>query len=125
MSEFKRVLAVDLGASSGRVILRTYDGSRIVTEELHRFANTPLHIGGDLHWNVLELFQEIKQGIRLACSKYGELLSLSVDTYGVWITACWIRTECCCIRLIITEISGCGNTASSWKSCCRRGNNSA
>ncbi|AIQ17603.1 hypothetical protein H70357_13750 [Paenibacillus sp. FSL H7-0357] len=83
MSEFKRVLAVDLGASSGRVILGTYDGSRIVTEELHRFANTPLHIGGDLHWNVLELFQEIKQGIRLACSKYGELLSLSVDTWGV------------------------------------------
>lgn len=83
MSELHRVLAVDLGASSGRVIVGTFDGERIVTEELHRFSNTPQHIGAALHWDAMGLLQEIKEGIRLASRKYGELLSLSVDTWGV------------------------------------------
>ncbi|KWX78021.1 hypothetical protein AMQ84_10955 [Paenibacillus riograndensis] len=83
MSKLKKLLAVDLGASSGRVILGTYDGSRIVTEELHRFANTPVEAGGHLYWNVPELLKEIKQGILLAVQAGNEIASLSVDTWGV------------------------------------------
>ncbi|MNO48128.1 Rhamnulokinase [compost metagenome] len=83
MSNLKKLLAVDLGASSGRVILGTYNGSRIVTEELHRFANTPVQDGGHLYWNVPELLEEIKQGIRLAVQAHGGIAGLSVDTWGV------------------------------------------
>ncbi|AIQ68333.1 rhamnulokinase [Paenibacillus graminis] len=83
MSKLKKLLAVDLGASSGRVILGTYDGSRIVTEELHRFANTPVEAGGHLYWNVPALLEEIKQGILLAVQGGSEIVSLSVDTWGV------------------------------------------
>ncbi|WP_150274352.1 rhamnulokinase [Paenibacillus tepidiphilus] len=83
MSEFKRVLAVDLGASSGRVIAGTYDGKGIAMEEIHRFPNTPVMLGGHLHWNVLELYQQIKQGVKLACRRYPDILSVSVDTWGV------------------------------------------
>ena len=44
----KRVLAVDFGATSGRAMLCTYDGETIQTEELHRFDNSPVAIGGVL-----------------------------------------------------------------------------
>ncbi|WP_058302481.1 rhamnulokinase [Gorillibacterium timonense] len=77
------MVAVDLGASSGRVILGTYDGQTLVTEEIHRFANEPVRLGFDLVWNVLGLFAEIKRGIKLACRKHGQPVSLSIDTWGV------------------------------------------
>ncbi|MBW4082652.1 rhamnulokinase family protein [Paenibacillus sp. S150] len=83
MTKLKRLLAVDLGASSGRVMLGTYDGSSILTEEIHRFANTPIEDGGHLYWNFPVLLQEIKHGIRLAGRAHGEIASLSVDTWGV------------------------------------------
>ncbi|WP_151734917.1 rhamnulokinase ['Paenibacillus yunnanensis' Narsing Rao et al. 2020] len=83
MSQLKRVLAVDLGASSGRVIAGAYDGEGIAMEEIHRFPNIPVTLGGHLHWNVLELFRQITQGIKLACRRYPDLLSVSVDTWGV------------------------------------------
>ncbi|MFC3748268.1 rhamnulokinase family protein [Paenibacillus sp. GCM10012306] len=83
MSEIQRLLAVDLGASSGRVMLGSYDGSTIQIEEIHRFDNTPVQVQGHLHWDVLRLFHEIKQGVREAARVYGKLLSLSVDTWGV------------------------------------------
>ena len=40
--EIKKVLAVDLGASSGRVMLGSFDGEKISVEELHRFSNDPV-----------------------------------------------------------------------------------
>ncbi|MEO3946769.1 rhamnulokinase family protein [Gorillibacterium sp. CAU 1737] len=83
MNPMLTMLAVDLGASSGRVIHGTYDGHSLKTEEVHRFANTPLLVGRELVWNVLGLFAEIKQGIRLACRKHGTPDSLSIDTWGV------------------------------------------
>ena len=43
--ETKKVLAVDLGASSGRVMLGTFDGDKITVEELHRFSNDPVILG--------------------------------------------------------------------------------
>ncbi|MBA2700511.1 MAG: hypothetical protein H0U58_02265 [Chloroflexi bacterium] len=36
-----RMLALDLGAHSGRGILGAFDGDRLVVEEIHRFANEP------------------------------------------------------------------------------------
>jgi len=83
MSDTIKLLAIDLGASSGRVILGSYDGKSIRAEEIHRFANKPVQIGGHLHWNVLELFHEMKQGIKIACRDHGQPASLSVDTWGV------------------------------------------
>jgi rhamnulokinase len=83
MSEIKKLLAVDLGASSGRVMLGSYDGAILRVEEVHRFDNTPVQINGHLHWDVLKLFHEMKQGIQKAAREHGTLLSLSVDTWGV------------------------------------------
>ncbi|AIQ54374.1 rhamnulokinase [Paenibacillus sp. FSL R7-0331] len=83
MDEVIKLLAVDLGASSGRVMLGLYDGKRIEVEEVHRFANQPVELHGHLYWDVLQLFHEIKRGIRKAAREHGTLTSVSVDTWGV------------------------------------------
>ena len=54
-----RVLAVDYGASSGRVILGRFDGEKLVTEELHRFLNEPVTVNGTMYWDVLRLFHDL------------------------------------------------------------------
>ncbi|OMD36429.1 rhamnulokinase [Paenibacillus odorifer] len=78
-----KLLAIDLGASSGRVMLGIYDGDRLQMEEIHRFENTPVQINGHLYWDTLRLFHEMKQGVQKAFRQHGELTSLSVDTWGV------------------------------------------
>lgn len=64
MSETTNVIAIDIGASSGRVMLGRWDGQHFALHELHRFPNTPLEEPGNLRWNVQRLWQEIKAGIR-------------------------------------------------------------
>ncbi|MEK4005484.1 rhamnulokinase [Paenibacillus sp. FSL H3-0333] len=78
-----RLLAIDLGASSGRVLLGSYRDGKVTVEEIHRFPNGPVEVNGHLHWDVQRLLEEIKQGIAAAAAKYGPLRSLSVDTWGV------------------------------------------
>ncbi|MFC6649734.1 rhamnulokinase [Paenibacillus rhizoplanae] len=78
-----RLLAIDLGASSGRVMLGSYRDGKVTVEEIHRFPNGPVEVNGHLHWDVQRLLQEIKHGIAAAVASYGPLHSLSVDTWGV------------------------------------------
>ena len=78
----KQLLAVDLGASSDRVMLGHFDGEKISVEELHRFSNDPVTLGGTMYWDFLRLFHEIRQGL-LKSKKYGKADSVSVDTWGV------------------------------------------
>ena len=80
--EETRVLAFDIGASSGRAMLGIYDGKTINYNEIHRFSNDPVMVRGTLYWDVLRLFYEIKQGI-LKAKKFGEVSSIGVDTWGV------------------------------------------
>lgn len=78
----KRVLAFDLGASSGRAILGSFDGNKIQLEEIHRFENKPLIKDNSMHWNLPELFNEIKKGMVIGESK-GGYDSIGIDTWGV------------------------------------------
>lgn len=73
-----RVLAFDLGASSGRAILGIYDGVTLRYEEIHRFENKPL-VSDRLRWDYSTLLAEIHKGIQ----KAGSLNSLAFDTWGV------------------------------------------
>ncbi|MCX7711152.1 MAG: rhamnulokinase [Clostridia bacterium] len=84
MGEVLKMLAFDFGASSGRSILGVYDGRQLTIEEMHRFSNDPVEINHCLHWDVLRLFFEIKQGI-LKCLQAGhrDISSIAVDTWGV------------------------------------------
>ena len=78
----KKVLAIDFGASSGRAILGSFDGSKITLEEIHRFSNDPVTVGGTVYWDVLRLFHEIKQSL-LKCKLHGGADSIGIDTWGV------------------------------------------
>ncbi|WP_343406576.1 hypothetical protein [Candidatus Amarolinea dominans] len=95
----RNYLALDLGASGGRAIVGRFDGERLTLVELHRFANGPVQLpradgGTSLHWNILGLFAEIKEGLRRAAAAGGRLTSLGIDTWG-WILACWMAAANC------------------------------
>jgi rhamnulokinase len=74
--------AIDLGASSGRVVCGRLDGDRVVLEECARFANRPLRLPDGLRWNLLHLFAEALDGLRRA-GREGRLAGVGVDTWGV------------------------------------------
>jgi len=75
------VLAVDLGAASGRVIAVNYDGNNLQLKELHRFLNVPIINDGTLYWDISRLYQETKAGIEKG--KALKPISIGVDAWGV------------------------------------------
>jgi rhamnulokinase len=77
-------LAIDLGASSGRVMLGRWDGHRFDLHELHRFANGAVKQHGSLHWDVGRLWQDIKTGMRVYAVQHDEpLAGIGIDTWAV------------------------------------------
>lgn len=86
MDSARRYAAVDLGASSGRVLLGRWDGDQFALTEMHRFANGPVETMGELHWDVLSIWAEIKAGLARCAPVSGEpgrLAGVGVDTWGV------------------------------------------
>ncbi|MCX7942642.1 MAG: rhamnulokinase [Dictyoglomaceae bacterium] len=81
--EERQFLAFDLGAESGRALVGILKEDKLVVEEIHRFVNRPVEILGRLYWNVPQIFQEIKEGINKAFSKYPHIESIGIDTWGV------------------------------------------
>src|SRR5436190_603473 len=75
------VLAVDLGAESGRVMAVKFDGHRLRIDELHRFSNKPVTINQTMYWNFISLWDNIQEGI--AAGKSLSPASVGVDTWGV------------------------------------------
>jgi rhamnulokinase len=75
--------AVDLGAQSGRVAVGRFDGARLVTDEVHRFANVPVRTHDTLQWDVLGLYREVLDGLRLGAARGERIVSVGVDSWGV------------------------------------------
>jgi rhamnulokinase len=76
-------LAVDLGASSGRVIAGWLADGKLTLHEVHRFANDPVRVQDSLQWDVLGLWRNIKDGLRAAAGQYPQVASVGVDSWGV------------------------------------------
>jgi rhamnulokinase len=72
-------VAIDLGASSGRVLTGRLDAGRVELTEHHRFTNRPVRLPSGLHWNLLALLAESLDCLRAA----GPLRGIGVDTWGV------------------------------------------
>jgi rhamnulokinase len=88
MTPTRNFVALDLGASGGRAMIGRFDGSRLHLEEAHRFPNGPIQVanafGSSIHWDIMELFTQVKQGIAKAVSCCGgTLTSVGLDTWGV------------------------------------------
>ncbi|MBK7257288.1 MAG: rhamnulokinase [Ignavibacteriae bacterium] len=78
------LLAFDFGASSGRAIRGTFDGSRLSCTTVHQFPNGPVEFQGHLYWDFLRFLVEIEEGIRRAVrSGGGPVSSIGIDTWGV------------------------------------------
>lgn len=78
----KPVLAIDLGASSGRAMLVWTEAGGLRLEEVHRFANQPVSVAGRLYWDLLRLVHEIKQGM-IKAQAAGGFAAVGIDTWGV------------------------------------------
>lgn len=74
-----RVAAVDLGAASGRVMVGEVGPNSVALREVHRFVNRPVRVAGTLHWDVLNLYQEMLDGL----AKAGPVDAIGIDSWAV------------------------------------------
>jgi rhamnulokinase len=75
--------AVDLGASSGRVVAGIANGDSIEVDIVHRFPNAPVARDGHLRWNVGGLFEQVLDGLAALAQRYPQVESIGIDTWGV------------------------------------------
>jgi rhamnulokinase len=84
-------LAVDLGATSGRVSAGVLAPDRIDVHEVHRFANSPLHRDGAWFWDVERLWEDtlagLAAGVRFARDTGRRPAGIGVDSWGVDVAA--------------------------------------
>lgn len=76
-------LAIDFGGGSGRVMAGTVNGGTLRLEEVHRFRNRQVTMGGHVFWDFPALFQDMKDGLRIAAQKGYDIRSIAIDTWGV------------------------------------------
>ncbi len=62
----KAYLAIDIGASSGRHLIGRFDGQKLRLEEVHRFENGPVDLGGRMYWDLPALWGRVRQGLSAA-----------------------------------------------------------
>ncbi|SCE43147.1 rhamnulokinase [Streptomyces sp. Termitarium-T10T-6] len=75
----KTFAAVDLGASSGRVMTGRVGPDTLHLTQAHRFPNRPVHLPEGLRWDVLGLYGGVLDGLRAA----GPVDSLGIDSWAV------------------------------------------
>ena len=85
MTSMKRyVIAIDLGATSGRVILSSVgDENKVEMETVHRFPTRLLNVDGKFYWDLNDIRDNILEGLRIAVGRGVKIESIGVDTWGV------------------------------------------
>lgn len=78
-----QVAAVDLGASSGRVVLGEVGPGVLRSQAVARFGNDPVRLPDGLHWNIVELYRCALDGLRVAQQRSGGLASVGIDSWAV------------------------------------------
>ena len=78
-----RYLAIDIGASSGRHIVGWQENGQLKTREVYRFPNGAVRQNGHLTWDIAALEQHVREGIARARAAFPDIVSLSIDTWGV------------------------------------------
>jgi rhamnulokinase len=75
--------AVDLGATSGRVIVGRWSRAGLELREVHRFENGFRSLAGHDYWDLPYLWDEVRRGLERARSEYPGLASVGVDSWAV------------------------------------------
>ena len=78
-----RHLAFDCGATSGRAMLGTFSGDDFKMEEVYRFPNPIMELGGAYYWNVYSIYEHILRCLTELARQGVELDSIGIDTWGV------------------------------------------
>ncbi len=77
-------LAIDLGATSGRVMAGVVHAGKIALEELNRFPTKGIEEAGSFYWDVQDIFSHIVEGLTIAQTRFGDRIAgMGVDTWGV------------------------------------------
>jgi rhamnulokinase len=77
-------VTVDLGATSGRVVVGRLERGRLDVAEVHRFRNEPSGSGREQHWNAGELFAQTVVGLQRAAAQVdGAAAGMGVTAWGV------------------------------------------
>ena len=82
MAEYNFV-AVDLGATSGRVILATFGGEGVKMEEIHRFPSPIIQMCGHFYWDLPAIYQSVLKGLKMVAERGIDVQSIGIDTWGV------------------------------------------
>jgi sugar (pentulose or hexulose) kinase len=83
MPDFQNVIAIDLGNSSGRVVLGQWNGSTGALREIYRFPNEAKEEGGHVVWDIERIWQEVLKGLRIAAAATGgRVESVGLDCWG-------------------------------------------
>jgi len=80
------VVAVDLGATSGRVIVGHVGPHELRLRHVARFGNEPVRTRDGLHWNLLELYRQVLGGLASAqrgAAHDGGLDGVGIDSWAV------------------------------------------
>ena len=96
----KNYLIFDFGASNGRALVAEFNGKKFDLEVIHRFNNIEVFAAGTRYWDILNLYNELLNGIKIAVNKYKDIRSIGIDTWGA---------DCCFIdvngKLIANPVS--------------------
>ncbi|MBR1706063.1 MAG: rhamnulokinase [Bacteroidales bacterium] len=79
----KHFIAVDFGATSGRVMLASLGGQGFALETLHRFPTPLLEKDGRYHWDLEQMCDSVVEGLRVAGERGVSVTSIGIDTWGV------------------------------------------
>lgn len=82
MTSIRTYLAVDLGATSGRTIIASYDGNKVDMRELTRFKHPMIPLGGHLFWDLPYLYNEIVKAIAMTVKEGIKIESIGIDSWG-------------------------------------------
>ncbi|QGN31607.1 rhamnulokinase family protein [Microlunatus sp. Gsoil 973] len=76
-------VAIDIGASGGRVIAGWLADGRITSEILHRFPNGPIQTPTGLRWDLTGLHQQVIIGLTEVARRHPNVISIGIDTWAV------------------------------------------
>lgn len=81
MDVTKHYVTIDVGASSGRIIVYSFNKD-IKSHEVHRFKNKPYSENNHLIWDFGHIMNEIYEGLTKAFQYKNEISAIGIDTWG-------------------------------------------
>jgi len=76
-------VAFDCGNSSFRTVLGQFDGTRTTTEVINQISHNSINVNGLYYWDILHVFDGLKQGLKEAVNRAGKIDSIGICTWGI------------------------------------------